>query len=225
MTYTHLTQEERYQIQALHQSGRSKGEIARQLGRHPCTIGRELRRSGCAPRYRAAQAQVLAEQRQLPSRNARTITPDCWRQVQSYVRLWLSPEQICGRLALEGAKPVSHESIYRHIYRDKASGGDLLSYLRCQKQRRKRYGSGQERRGVLKNRVGIEHRPAIVESRQRIGDWEGDTVIGKAHKGVLVTLVDRTSRFTLARGLPNREAAPVSQAILEMLRKRPAKSS
>lgn len=132
------------------------------------------------------------------------------------MRLWLSPEQICGRLALEGARPVSHESIYRHIYRDKASGGDLLSYLRCQKQRRKRYGSGQERRGALKNRVGIEHRPAIVESRQRIGDWEGDTVIGKAHKGVLVTLVDRMSRFTLARGRPNREAAPV--AILEMLR-------
>lgn len=117
MTYTHLTKEERYQIQALHQIGRARGKIARQLGRHPCTIGRELRRSGSAAL--PGSTGSVAEQRQRSSRNARTIEPECWLQVQSYVRLWLSPEQICGRLTLEGAKPVSHDSIYRHIYRDK----------------------------------------------------------------------------------------------------------
>jgi transposase, IS30 family len=218
MTYTHLTQEERYQIQALHISGRTKGEIARQLGRHCSTIGREITRAGAAQGYQAAQAQVLADQRQRLCRNARTTAPEQWQQVRIYLRLWLSPEQIRGRLLLQGAKSVSHESIYRYIYRDKANGGDLLSYLRCQKQRRKRYGSGQERRGALKNRVGIEHRPAIVESRQRIGDWEGDTVIGKGQQGVLVTLVERKSRFTLARALPCREASVVQQAIIELLR-------
>jgi len=132
--------------------------------------------------------------------------------------LYFSPEQISGRLALEGALPVSHESIYQHILRDKARGGDLAGYLRCQKARRKRYGSGNERRGQLKNRVCIDQRPAVVQARSRIGDWEGDTVVGRGHTGVLLTLVERRSRYTLMRSLPNREAAPVSAAILELLR-------
>ena len=217
MTHTYLTEAERHQIQALHVSGRNDAQIGRQLGRHRSTIGRELKHMRSEPGYLAAQAQVLAKQRQLPSRNARTIEAERWLQVQSYVRLWLSPEQICGRLALEGARPVSHESIYLHIYRDKDSGGDLLGYLRCQKKRRKRYGSGHDRRGALKNRVGIEHRPAVVEGRQRLGDWEGDTVIGKGHQGVLVTLVERKSRFTLARALPCRRADVVQEAIIELL--------
>ena len=81
-----------------------------------------------------------------------------------------------------------------------------MSYLRCHKARRKRYASGQERRGTLANRIGIEQRPAIVAQRKRIGDWEGDTVIGKNHQGVLVTLVKRKSRYTLACQLASRHA-------------------
>ena len=132
--------------------------------------------------------------------------------------MYLSPEQVCGRLALEGAASISHESIYQLVYADKARGDELEGYLRCQKARRKRFGSGNERRGQLNNRVCIEQRPAIVQARSRIGDWEGDTVIGHGNTGVLVTLVKRCSRYTLVRHLPNREAAPVSAAILEMLR-------
>ena len=217
MTHTYLTETERHQIECLHVSGQSDAQIGRLLGRHRSTIWRERKHMPSEQGYVAKQAQALAEQRQLPSRNARTIEAERWLQVQSYVRLWLSPEQICGRLALEGERPVSHESIYLHIYRDKDSGGDLLSYLRCQKKRRKRYGSGHERRGTLTNRVGIEHRPAVVDTRQRLGDWEGDTVIGKGHQGVLVTLVERKSRFTLARALPCRRADVVQEAIIELL--------
>jgi IS30 family transposase len=73
-----------------------------------------------------------------------------------------------------------------------------VSHLRCQKVRRKRYASGRERRGTLKNRTCIDKRPSIVDERSRIGDWEGDTVIGKATRGALVTLVERKSRYTLA---------------------------
>ena len=218
MTYTYLTREERYQIQSLHLSGQNDAQIGRLLGRHRSTIGRERKLASSEQGYVAKHAEVLAVQRHLASRNSRTIEPERWKQVQRYVRLWLSPEQICGRLALQGERPVSHESIYLHIYRDHAKGGDLLSYLRCQKLRRKRYGSGHDRRGALTNRVGIEHRPAVVESRQRIGDWEGDTVIGKGHQGVLVTLVERKSRFTLARALPCRKADVVQEAIIELLR-------
>jgi transposase, IS30 family len=94
----------------------------------------------------------------------------------------------------------------------------LISYLRCQKKRRKRYGSGRQRRETLKNRVGIKHRQAIVEQRIRFGDWEGDTVIGKGHQAVLLTLVERKSRYTLARPLACREADMVQEAINELLR-------
>jgi transposase, IS30 family len=217
MIYPQLTQDERYQIQALNNCGQSNGQIAKQLKRHKSTIGRELQRNSTAQGYRAAVAQDMAQQRALCG-NARAISAQHWLKVQSYLRLWLSPQQVAGRMCLEDAIIISHESIYQYVYRDKANGGDLVSYLRCQKQRRKRYASGNQRRGKLKNRVCIEQRPALIEARQRVGDWEGDTVIGRGHKGVLVTLVERKSRYTLVRELPNREAAPVSSAIIEMLR-------
>ena len=143
---------------------------------------------------------------------------DNWPKLESYLRLHLSPQQVAGRLALEGLSAPCCETIYQYILRDQAQGGDLVGYLRCQKARRKRYGSGRQRRGQLKDRVCIDQRPAIVEARTRLGDWEGDTVIGRGHSGVLVSLVDRMSRYTLARELPNREAEPVSAAIIEMLR-------
>jgi IS30 family transposase len=218
LTYTHLTQCERYQIQALKDNNFSLRHIAKQLARSASTIAREIKRAQAAHSYQAEAAHALALKRQEASRNAARIVPERWQAIQAYLRLYLSPEQVCGRLALEGAACISHESIYQHVYADKARGGDLFSYLRCQKARRKRYGSGNERRGQLKNRVCIEQRPAIVQARSRIGDWEGDTVIGHGNTGVLVTLVERCSRYTLVRHLPNREAAPVSAAILELLR-------
>ena len=218
MTYQQLTQDERYQIQALHNCGQSKGQIGKQLRRDKSTIGRELNRNASPEGYLAAHAQQLAQTRAQSCRNANTITAQHWLKVDAYLRLWLSPQQVAGRLLLEDAISISHESIYQYVYRDKANGGDLVSYLRCQKARRKRYASGHQRRGKLKNRVCIEQRPAVVETRQRVGDWEGDTVIGRGHKGVLVTLVERKSRYTLVRELPNREAGPVSSAIIEMLR-------
>jgi IS30 family transposase len=213
-----LTQCERYQIQALKDNNFSLRRIAKQLNRAASTITREINRAQAQHNYQADAAQALALKRQAASRNASRIAAEHWQAIEAYLRLYLSPEQVCGRLALEGAACVSHESIYQHVYADKARGGDLASYLRCQKARRKRYGSGNERRGQLKNRVCIEQRAAIVQARSRIGDWEGDTVIGHGNTGVLVTLVERCSRYTLVRHLPNREAAPVSAAILEMLR-------
>ena len=138
--------------------------------------------------------------------------------MSAYLRLHLSPEQVTGRLKLEQAISISPESIYQRIYQDKARGGDLAGYLRCQKSRRKRYASGRERRGVLRNRTSIEQRPAVVDQRSRIGDWEGDTVIGKGHQGVLVTLVERKSRYTLAGQLDSRHSARVTQAVIDLLR-------
>ena len=218
MTYTHLTQEERYQIHHLKRQGIHLSHIAAELGRSPSTISRELRRNGTAQGYKPALAQRQATARQSQRRNARQFDAAQWQLVELYLRLFLSPQQVSDRLALERRLTISTESIYQYAYADKAQGGDLVRYLRCQKLRKKRYGSGRERRGVLKNRVGIEQRPAVVETRSRIGDWEGDTVIGQGRKGALVTLVERKSRYTLAYPLRSKHSAGVTQAIVDLLR-------
>lgn len=111
---------------------------------------------------------------------------------------------------------ISHEWIYQYIYAVKRSGGDLYRYLRCQKARRKRYGS-HDRRGLIPNRVSIDERPAIVDAHQRFGDWEGDTVIGKRHRGALVTLVERKSLYTGMRAVVHKTAEAVRNAVTEAL--------
>jgi transposase, IS30 family len=218
MTYTHLTQDERYQIHCLKRQGISLARIAAELRRNRSTISRELQRNTETTGYKPAAAHCKARARQCERRNALHFSSDEWCHVHAYLRLHLSPQQCSGRLKLEKAISISHECIYQCAYRDKAQGGDLVSYLRCQKLRRKRYASGRERRGTLKNRTCIEQRPAVVDRRSRIGDWEGDTIIGQGHKGILVTLVERKSRYTLAAQRDSRHSAGVTHAVIELLR-------
>ena len=218
MTYKHLTREERYQIHSLKRQGVSPGRIAAELGRNRSTISRELQRNSGTTGYKPAYAHDRAIARQRDRRNARHFSADQWTHVEGLLRLFLSPQQVSGRLKLEKAMCISTESIYQRAYRNKAQGGDLVSYLRCQKVRRKRYASGQERRGTLAQRIGIEQRPRVVDQRSRIGDWEGDTVIGKNHQGVLVTLVERRSRYTLACQAASRHSAGVTEAVITLLR-------
>ena len=123
------------------------------------------------------------------------IGDQAWQQVETLIRQEWSPEQVTGRLEMEQGIRISHEWIYQYVYADKRSGGDLFRFLRCQKVRRKRYGS-YSRRGVIPNQVSIDERPAIVDAKRRFGDWEGDTVIGKGHCGALVTLIERKARYT-----------------------------
>ena len=107
---------------------------------------------------------------------------------------------------------LSHEWIYQYVYADKRSGGDLYRYLRCQKPRRKRYGS-YDRRGIIPNQVSIDERLAIVDARQRLGDGEGDTVIGKGHRGALETLVERTSLYTVIQAVRRKTAEALRTAV------------
>lgn len=218
MNYTHLTREERYQIHALCSQGIGVAAIAGHLGRHCSTIGRELSRNVSEAGYDPAKAHAQARERLSGPANVRTISSQTWQQAESYLRLGLSPEQVNARLRLEGRAIPSKESLYLRVYADKAAGGNLIQYLRCQKVRRKRYGSGQERRGTLKNCVRIDKRPKVVEKRSRIADWEGDTVIGSGHQGVLVTLVERKSRYSLAAALPRRTSDLVGEAMVDLLR-------
>src|SRR5687767_1005335 len=142
--YQQLTLEQRYQISALKQAGFRNSAIAREIGVDNSTIGRELKRNRSKRGYRPKRAQALALERRRGKVKPR-ISPRTWREVErDLCRQW-SPEQIAGRRRLEGAQRVSHERIYQHIYRDKRAGGLLYLNLRCQKRRRKRYGSYSRR--------------------------------------------------------------------------------
>ena len=211
MVYTQLTQEQRYQIHAFMKAGITQKDMAKDMRVHPSTIGREIRRNTGQRGYRSAQAHEMAATRRL--RKAKTrITPAAWSLVGSLIRKDWSPEQISGRLSVEKNIPVSHEWIYLHIYQDKRQGGDLHTHLRCQKKRRKRYGT-QERRGRIPHRVSIDERPSIVDKKSRIGDWEGDTIIGNSHRGVVATLVERKTKYTILAPSKTKQARKVRRGI------------
>jgi IS30 family transposase len=209
MNYIHLTQEERYQIYALNKAGHTQTEIADVLERHPSTISRELRRNRGGRGYRPRQAQCMADARR--PLNARQIDEATWQFTKDRLREQWSPDQISKHVA------ISHETIYQRVYADKKAGGTLWRNLRCQKQRRKRYGK-RDRRGIIPNRQSIEQRPAIVEERSRIGDWEVDTVIGKNHKQALVSIVERKSGYLLVHKVERKTADAVNGAMIGLLK-------
>lgn len=215
--YKQLTSEQRYQISGLLKAGYKRVEIAIEVGVNKSTISRELKRNRGHRGWRPRQAQIMRDERRRGCINAQRFTLEDWAGVEDLIRRKFSPEQAAERLALEGNLRISPETIYRRVYANKRQGGDLWQQLRCQKPSRKRYGSGQERRGVIPNRVSIEERPVIVEARSRLGDWEGDTVIGKNHRGALVTLAERKSRYVLASPVPGKHADGVTAAITRLL--------
>lgn len=211
MTYHHLSREERYQISALLKEGLSQSDIAINLGRHKTTISREIARNSGLRGYRPKQANFLAQQRSTNSRNARQMDPSDWLLVERYLQSQWSPEQISAEV------PISHETIYRHIYADKSFGGTLYSHLRCQKKRRKRYAGGRDRRGQIIGRRAISDRPAHIEERRQLGHWEGDTLIGKSHKQAIISLVERKSGYAVLAKVGNKTAHLVSSAIIDRL--------
>lgn len=215
MNYKQLTEIERYQIQSFLKAGYTKKRIAQEMGRHPSTIGRELNRNSGLRGYRPQQAQRLAEGRKTLHCHT-LINQSTWQHVEDLLRNEWSPEQISGWLKKGNCQSVSPEWIYHYILHDKKAGGDLHTYLRCQKKRKKRYGS-RDTRGQLKNRVSIDERPAIVDERQRVGDWEMDLIIGRLGGSVLMTAVERKTRFTVIALAPDKTAEAVKDAILGAL--------
>lgn len=214
-TYTQLTREQRYQIKALMDIGHSQTEVAQQLGVNKSTISREVQRNRGQRGYRPKQADEMALRRRREKAQTK-IRPKTWALVEAKIREDWSPEQISGRLKKEGIA-ISHEHIYQYIYADKRSGGALWTHLRCQKKHRKRYGK-HDRRGKIPNRKSIDERPEIVEQRTRFGDWEVDLVLGKDQQGVIVTLTERKSRFTLLGSVPSKQSDLVAQTVIALLK-------
>ncbi len=216
MRYKQLTLQERYQIKCLQKIGFSISFIAKRLNRHKSTISREVRRNTGLRGYRAKQAHQIAVMRRISHIKVR-ISYGLWQEVRRLISEGWSPEQISGRIKGEQGESISVEWIYHYIYKDKARGGELYKHLRCKKERRKRYGS-YSRRGKIANKISIDERPAIVEERGRATDWEGDTMVGKRHKGAVLTLVNRKSLFTLIAPLGKRSAENTATKIINMLK-------
>lgn len=217
MKYHQITQEERYQIYALKKEGLSQTAIAKNLSRNKGTISRELRRNKGLKGYRPKQAERMAKDREKRKPKRKRLNEKNIGYIKEKIKLYWSPEQISGRMVLDGFGSISHETIYQYLLEDKKDGGELYKYLRHKnKPYKKRYGSS-DKRGEIPNKRSIEDRPSIVEEKNRIGDWEIDLIIGKNHKQALVTAVDRKSKFTLIQKISSKKSEEVKNALISMM--------
>jgi transposase, IS30 family len=224
MTYRQLSPEERYMLAMLRKQGFNRSQIARSLGRHRSTVSRELGRNSTRSdgRYRASTAQERTNGRRSRSRrNQRFSAADFALIDRLLCRQW-SPEQVAGYLRREGLLSISHETIYRHVWRDKREGGLLHTHLRgARKRRRKRYGA-YDSRGKLAGKRPISERPPEVEARQEAGHWEIDTVMGTGSKDCIVSLVERKSGLLLIGKLGDRTTASLNRRVLHLIRRHDA---
>jgi IS30 family transposase len=218
MNYKQLTLETRYQISALIKAGVNQKNIALEIGVHPSTISREFRRNNDKVRgYSAEIAQVISSKKHKEKSKRFSLTKSIEKYIRAKLKKDWSPEQISGRMKLDTGVSVVHETIYRYIYSNKKNGGKLYTYLRHKNKKYHHRSNDYRSRGTIIDRVMIGKRPKIVEKKSRIGDLEIDTVIGKNHKGALVTVVDRKSKFVLIKNVPSKEASVVTQALIEMI--------
>ena len=215
MKYKQLTPDQRYQIYESKHSGWTQTAIALELGVHKSTICRELKRNESLRGYRPNKAQELAQGRRHGKVKTR-ISDATWDAIEAALRQQWSPQQISGRLAREGKPAASHEWIYQHIYRDKQEGGTLHENLRCRRKRNKRDGTNSNR-GVLGNQIRIDERPAIVEEKSRLGDWEVDSVIGKGHQQSIVTMVERKTKLLRMMKIDHKTGSLTRDAICTQL--------
>lgn len=215
MSYRQLTQEQRYQIGACLRIGMKRSEIASEIKVHRSTVSREIGRNSTPYRYNPSRAIRAARERHEDKRKHR-IDGATWARVERLLETEWSPEQISDRLKVEGLPTVSHETIYLHIYRDKRGGGVLYTNLRRRHAYRKRIHKYCKRVG-WDSRRPIAERPAVVESRSRLGDWEADTIIGREKKGGILSLVERRSRFCLLQKVPTKSSDTVAEAVCTKL--------
>lgn len=217
MSYHQLTLEQRYQIYAFKKAGFNQSQIAAEIGVSKSTISRELRRNRGGRGYRPKQAHAWAQARRQAKPNATQISPKTWKRIESLILKDFSPEQVSGYLKAQGEPSASHERIYQYIYADKQQGGSLYSHLRLKKRRRKRYGK-YDKRGQIPNRKSIDERPEVVARRERIGDWEADTIVGKNHQQAIVSLVERKSLLTRLEKVTRKTGEAVKRATVKALK-------
>lgn len=225
--YKRLEETDRVSIQVLTKRGYSDAEIAREIGVHRATIGRERKRNTVDGNYYHHLAQKQAVERQKKKRRRQTgMTCEVIALVEEKLRTGWSPQQISGWLKYrqKDIPFISHERIYQHIWRNKLEGGKLYLHLRRRGRRYRyfRYSNMPEkarRYGPIPDRVDIKERPAIVEQKSRVGDWELDTIIGHKRHGVLVSMVERGSKLVRLALVHEPKSSTVARAIESALTK------
>ncbi len=219
MKYKQLTLKERYHISTLLKRGWKQKEIAESIGVHPSTISRELQRNRdtFTKEYSYDFAHSRSQSRQCSKAKYTVITSKIETYIKSKLKEDWSPEQIAGRMKRDKDFTVSHETIYRYIYYNKSRGGRLYKHLRHKNKKYHNRSNSYQRRGTIIDRVSIDKRPKIVEKKNRIGDFEIDTVIGRYHIGALVTVVDRKSKYAIIKNVSSKKAEEVTKALIEML--------
>jgi len=215
----HLTESQRYTIESMLIAGYSKTSIAEVVGVHKCTIGREINRNKDqkSGRYKYQLAQDKSKKRKQSKVQFIKFDSAMQQMVEEYLTNDYSPEQIVGVCKNKATPCVSHERIYQHIWRDKKQGGILHQHLRRQGRKYRKRGCSKDSRGIIPNKVNISQRPSIVDKKQRFGDLEIDTIIGKNHKQAIVTINDRAAGVLWMKRIEHRTAQQVYEATLELL--------
>jgi transposase, IS30 family len=217
--FSQLTPEQRYKIDALLNSSQAitQKEIAEQVGVSESTLSREKRRNS-RPRagYQAKVANELAQKRRY--KKTFKIQGELEVKIREELEKEWSPEQIVGRMELEqpankSINFISHECIYQYVYRQQKKGDKIYLKLRKKRKNRRKRLRKDDNRGKIPNKVMIDKRPEIINNKERIGDWEGDTIIGKDHKSSMLTLVERKSKYTFIFPLDAKKADEVEKKI------------
>ena len=218
MNYKQLIYEQRIAIYILLTTGLNQAKISELIGVSKSTVSREIKRNTGLKGYRPIQAHQRALERRQNAEKHIRFTDEIKTNVTKHIEQEWSPEQICGRLKKENKPSVSHETIYQFIIDDQKNGGELHKRLRLGRKKRRKRIKKQDGRGQIPNRVSIDERPAIVDAKERVGDWELDTIIGKNHKGAIVTAVERNTKFSCMRHVRKKEASLVAKALIDMLK-------
>jgi IS30 family transposase len=213
--YQQLTIDQRYQIAALIEEGKTQKEIAAKVKVVKSTISREIKRNSSLKGYVADTANKKAIKRKKEARKRVKFDTHLESLVKEKLLLKWSPEQISGVLKKEKSIYISPERIYQFIWNDKRNGGELYKNLRSCNKKYKKRSSLKDMRGQIKNKISIDERPSVVEEKSRIGDWEIDTVVGANHKGYLITAVERFTKYTIIRKVNEKSAEVVAQSLIE----------
>lgn len=216
---SHLTQEQRYTIATMKQQGYTQNKIAITIGKDKSVISRELNRNrdGRSGAYRSDLAQRKYEHRKSNKNHFVKLNAEMKAKVDDYLSQKLSPEQIVGICRKLGIEMVSHESIYQYVWADKKQKGILHENLRSRGKKYKSRGLKNDKRGQITGRKDIEERPDVVDERERLGDLEIDTIIGKDHKGAILTINDRATGMLWMKKLEGKDALKLAEATIELL--------
>jgi IS30 family transposase len=219
--YKHLSFEERVQIATLKKQGVKQKEIAKQLKRSESCISTELKRNKTQKGYNFNTAQKKASTRKSLASKGKNLkmTSLVIKMINQKICLDWSPVQISGFLKKKNQIYISHERIYQHVWEDKTQGGTLYKHLRHKGKKYNKRSEKKAGRGLIPGRVDISERPKIVEEKARVGDFEIDTIIGAHHKGAIVSLVDRFSKYTKLVLVERNTAELVTQAIQSAMKK------